>query len=499
MGQVRQRKARACELGRDRVSGLLKCCPLPALVVSPEGRIVDANASCAKLLASSRRGLLGRGIRDLCDRPRQWDTVESQMTKTGSIADHHLHLRRGSGGTVECVLAGRAVQNGGEHVHCYLLWDYSSSAVRIRELEREQERHHLFTGLEKDSLWISEFDARGDTRVVFMSEPIANIMGYTADEIKTMTLDQMIMPASAKGATRSYVYQLQIDGKKGVDPARTWDLELQLRHKDGHSIWVETKSTFVRDKSGRAVGIIGFTRDISERRRYEAQLKALTARLVELQEVERRNIARELHDQIGQSLTGVRMLVGMLPERQPAEMGQSIAQLNILLDDMMTRVKNLSLQLRPSTLDDLGLLPTLLRHFATYKEQTGIGVLFKQRGLSRRLTSQLETAVFRIVQEGLTNVARHADTATVEVRVLVTEARVRIEVSDNGKGFLPDAVFASGSASGIVGMMERATLLGGHLAVESIPGVGTRLVADIPVKAPPRRRAPNERDYRSAG
>jgi signal transduction histidine kinase len=178
----------------------------------------------------------------------------------------------------------------------------------------------------------------------------------------------------------------------------------------------------------------------------------------------------------------------MLPERHAAGFSQSIAQIETLLDDMMTRVKDLSLQLRPSTLDDLGVLPTLLRHFAIYKDQTSIGVLFKQRGLNRRLPSQLETAVFRIVQEGLTNVARHAGAATAEVRIVVTGTKVRIEVSDKGKGFLPDAVFSSGSASGIVGMMERATLLGGHLSVESIPGLGTRLLADIPLKAPPRKR-----------
>lgn len=492
MARVRQLEPRACDLrrGRSRVSEMLKCCPLPALAIDLEGRILDVNTAFSRLLACSRRGLLGCGIRDTCARPEKWDLVESQMMKTGGIADFHLHLRHSSGRQIECVLAGRTVQAGRESVRCLFLWDYRSCAGKIQELEREKERHHLFEALEKDSLWISEFDPGQVTRVVYMSEPIANIMGYTADEIKAMTLDQMIMPASTRGATASYVRQLQIDGKRGVDPARTWDLELQLRHKDGHPIWVETKSTFMRDESGRPTGVVGFTRDISERRRYEAQLRALTARLVELQEVERRNMARELHDQLGQSLTGVRMIVGMLPGRKAAGFSQSIAQIENLLDDMMIRVKDLSLQLRPSTLDDLGLLPTLLRHFAMYRDQTSISVLFKQRGLNRRFPSHLETAVFRIVQEGLTNVARHAGTATAEVRIVVTGTRVKIEVGDKGRGFVPDAVFASGGASGIVGMMERATLLGGQLSVESMPGVGTRLLADIPLKAPLRRRGP---------
>lgn len=481
----RQQAPRPCEVsrGRGRVGGLLKCCPLPALVTDLEGLVLDANTACSKLLATSRRSLLRSNIRDLCARPQQWDFAESQVAKTGRVADY-LHLRHSSGRQVECILAGRTIQTGGGRAYCLFLWDHTSCADRIRELERDKERHRLFAALEKDGLWISEFEPEHGTRVAYMSEPIANIMGYTADEIRAMTLDQMIMPASVKGATAAWVHQLQVDGRKGVDPFRTWDVELQLRHKDGHPVWVETKSTFMRNVSGEPVGIMGFTRDISERRRYEARLKALTARLVDLQEAERRHIARELHDQIGQSLTGVRMLVGMLPERRSADLGRSIAQVQTLLDDMMTRIKDLSLQLRPSTLDDLGLLPTLLRHFATYKDQTRIGVLFKQRGLSKRLPSEVETAVFRIVQEGLTNVARHSGAAAAEVRVVVTGTRVKIEVADKGRGFVPDAVFASGGASGIAGMMERATLLGGRLEVESMPGLGTRLLAEIPLGTP---------------
>src|SRR5512136_164739 len=241
----------------------------------------------------------------------------------------------------------------------------------------------------------------------------------------------------------------------------------------------------MRDEWGKPIGIIGFTRDITERRRYEAQLRALSSRLVELQEAERRHIARELHDQIGQSLTGVRMLLGMLPVRRSKNSGKSISEIQGLIDDMMNRVKDLSLELRPSTLDDLGLLPTLLRHLATYKTQTNISVHFKQRGLERRFNPQIETAVFRIIQEGLTNVARHAKVTEVEVRIVATRNNLRIQIDDSGKGFAHKAVFASDTASGITGMQERAALLGGLLSVESVPGVGTRLAAEIPLKTSP--------------
>jgi signal transduction histidine kinase len=130
----------------------------------------------------------------------------------------------------------------------------------------------------------------------------------------------------------------------------------------------------------------------------------------------------------------------------------------------------------------------LLRHFTTYKAQTNVSVRFKQRGLERRFNSVIETAVFRIIQEGLTNVARHAKVSEVEVRIVVSRDKVRIQIDDRGRGFAPEVVYGSGTASGIVGMRERATLIGGQLSVESVPGVGTRLTAQIPLKSPPEAR-----------
>jgi signal transduction histidine kinase len=217
-------------------------------------------------------------------------------------------------------------------------------------------------------------------------------------------------------------------------------------------------------------------------------LKALSSSLVEMQETERRHIARELHDQIGQSLTGIRMLLGMLPGHLPKSADKTIQEIQTVIDDMMNRVKDLCLELRPSTLDDLGLLPTLLRHFQTYKTQTNVNVHFKQKGLESRFDPAIETAVFRIVQEALTNVARHAKVSEVDVRIVATKKRIRIQIDDSGKGFVREAVFASSKATGIMGMQERAALAGGRLSVESVPGVGTRVVAELPGRSPSEAR-----------
>ncbi len=182
------------------------------------------------------------------------------------------------------------------------------------------------------------------------------------------------------------------------------------------------------------------------------------------------------------------MLLGMLPEQLPKNVGKSVTEVQAVIDDIMARVKDLSLELRPSTLDDLGLLPTLLRHFKIYTTQTKVNVHFKQKGLENRFEPAIETAVFRIVQEGLTNVARHAGVSEAEVRIVVTRNKVRIQIDDRGRGFAPELIYSSGAASGIVGMQERATLVGGQLSVKSVPGLGTRLAVEIPQRAFPEKR-----------
>ena len=189
-----------------------------------------------------------------------------------------------------------------------------------------------------------------------------------------------------------------------------------------------------------------------------------------LEENERRNLARELHDEIGQTLTGLKLRL---------EAGQT-AEARGLVEELMSSVRNLSLDLRPAMLDDLGLLPALLWLFERYTTQTGVKVAFEHDGLSGRLAAETETAAFRIVQEALTNVARHAGAETVVVRVWAQGRTLGVQVDDSGKGFDPGKV-NDGKTGGLSGMRERAAALGGQLTLESKPGEGARVMAELPL------------------
>jgi signal transduction histidine kinase len=143
-------------------------------------------------------------------------------------------------------------------------------------------------------------------------------------------------------------------------------------------------------------------------------------------------------------------------------------------------VQQLSLDYRPTMLDNLGLVPTLQWYFQRYTNRTGVAVTFKHNVVEQRFPTEKETAAFRIIQEALTNVARHAGRKEVTVRLWVNAYALHVQVEDQGTGFDVAAKLASGTSSGLTGMRERATLLGGNVTVESAPGAGTQVTAELP-------------------
>ena len=217
-----------------------------------------------------------------------------------------------------------------------------------------------------------------------------------------------------------------------------------------------------------------------------SRLQGLSGRLMEVQEAERRHLARELHDEIGQLLTGLRLTLDV-PEPQSPALGERLGQAQALVQELLERIRALSLDLRPSILDDLGVLPALLGHIERYMSQTKIRVHLEHSGLDRRFAPKTETGVYRIVQEALTNVARHGHVDEVTVRLWATDDVLGVQVEDHGAGFDPDAVLGAGRSGGLAGLRERAALLNGHLTVETHPGRGVRLTAEVPLNGSLRR------------
>jgi len=211
------------------------------------------------------------------------------------------------------------------------------------------------------------------------------------------------------------------------------------------------------------------------------RLQNVSRHFAETQEKERRRLAGELHDEVGQALTGIKLTMEM-SRKMPQDAPRLLDDAQGLLMDLIHRVNDLSLNLRPVMLDEFGLLPALLYFFDHYTRQTGVEVFFQQNDLEeKRFSPELETAVYRIIQEALTNCARYAKVNEVSVRILMHDDTMLIEVEDHGIGFDSAANCEAGYTYGIAGMMERAALIGGKLDVESNPGSGTFICARLPI------------------
>jgi PAS domain S-box-containing protein len=218
------------------------------------------------------------------------------------------------------------------------------------------------------------------------------------------------------------------------------------------------------------------------------RLQRLSKKLVEIQEAERRSIARELHDEIGQVLTGLQFMLSLGKERPAAERIDVFSEAQALVSSLMSQVRELSINLHPAMLDDLGLLPTLKAHFERYQLQTGISIHFDYKNLEMRFPAEVELSAFRVVQETLTNVARYAEVKEVDIAISVDGASLYVRVEDHGHGFDLDILKDGERSFGLVGIRERTYLLGGKFEILSKPGEGTRIVAIFPIANKLERR-----------
>jgi PAS domain S-box-containing protein len=277
--------------------------------------------------------------------------------------------------------------------------------------------------------------------------------------------------------------------------------ETVRRKKDGEEIHVSLTVSPIRNREGRIVGASSVARDITERKRIEnalrhanGQLHVLSRRLFQVQEDERRHLARELHDRIGQALTAVKIdlqCTQCLEER--AAIVQRLDDSIALLELLIQQARHLSLELRPPLLDDLGLVPALRWYLDQQTQRTGLGVTFFADPALDRVDAAIEIACFRVAQEALTNIIRHAHAQAVSLELHRTTEFLHLVVRDDGIGF--DVVTAQnrarqGASLGLPGMHERLALVGGELDFKSAPGCGTEVHAFLPVQPQPLDQEP---------
>ncbi len=309
---------------------------------------------------------------------------------------------------------------------------------------------------------------------------LAMVEASSFDDVRGQPIISMVVPEhrSAFANLQSRVFR----GESGA-------LEFEIVGLKGRRKWVATQAVPFRDAAGNVQALLGITRDITDARRAEEQLRAsraalrsLATRQQDIREDERTRIAREIHDSLGQALTALKLQLSAAQEaasREAPALGTRLHETALMVDDLVKSVRRIATELRPPILDQLG-LPAALEWLAhDFSRRTGIRCEPSIMPTNDAISTELATALFRIVQEGLTNISRHAGASHVQIGLGLKSQCVTLEISDDGRGITEAATTGPGSL-GILGMRERAAVLGGVLEVAPRSGGGTRVTAWFP-------------------
>jgi two-component system sensor histidine kinase NreB len=258
-----------------------------------------------------------------------------------------------------------------------------------------------------------------------------------------------------------------------ISKGNIWRGDIKNRAKDGTYYWVNTTIVPFLDEQGKPYQYLAIRNEVTELKRVQEELQLMVKQVIHIQEEERKRFSRELHDGIGQSLFSLLIQMDrVISDQNNIDLEKIRTYVSHIIED----VRGLAWELRPSVLDDLGVVPATRTYIENYSGHYGIRVHF-ETNLRRRLAAQQETTIYRMIQESLANVGKSADVEEAKVSLLDLPDRVEVRVKDEGKGFVRDK---KAKGVGIFSMEERARSIGGQLTIHSVPGSGTEVVLTIP-------------------
>lgn len=457
--------------------------------------IIDAEPECVKVLdRDGRLASMNRaGLAMVeADTPEQvvGQTVLSLVAPEyrASFAELSRRVLAGDSGTLEFEIIGLKgtrrwlethavpLRNPQGEIHSLLgiTRDITKRKRAEQALRESQERLQLVARATNDAVW--DWDLVTDD--LWWGDGIQKLFGYAPEEVE---------PTAESWYTRLHPDDRDrvITGiRAAIDGGETsWSDEYRFRRKDGGYAEIYDRGYVIHDAKRRPVRMVGSMMEVSERKRTEAQLRNLAARLEAIREEERTRIAREIHDEVGQALTALKMDLAWLGKKVPPRstpVREKLRGMEGVIDGTMDALHRILAELRPGVLDDLG-LPAAIRWLADeFKRRTDIRCTVQMTGGEPRLASGQATAVFRILQEALTNVARHARAKKVEIRLHSLPTALELVVHDDGRGITASEVQASGTL-GILGMRERAITWHGRVSVRGEPGRGTTVRVFMPM------------------
>jgi len=351
------------------------------------------------------------------------------------------------------------------------------------ELERDERQRFIERIIAITPGVIYLHDLLEQRSIVLTPQNLA-ILGYTSAEFQGVAGIGGYLHIHPDDRSRILEYFRKLDD---ATDGQVGSIEYRIKHKDGTWRWALSHDTvFSRTAEGKVHQMLGVAVNINVRKQAEEALQALSHRLLQVQERERQYLARELHEEIGQSLTALLMHLQVLETELAQSSGGPPLQDNIsLIQTMVSQVRNLSLDLRPPMLDNLGLVEALRWYLRRQSQHTGISMDLFATGAGIRPDRVIEETCFRVVQEAITNAVRHANAQNVWVELQQTEEALELSVHDDGKGFDLDGTHREPkveSGIGLLGMEERLRQIGGRLVIQSTLGEGTDVQITVPLQ-----------------
>ncbi len=479
-GRIVERKQgeEALRASEEKYRTLLEITSEGCWLINSELKTIEVNAALSKMLGYSQDEMIGKTPFDFVDDENRKIFIE--QTSKISVTAHRSY---------EITLK----KKNGEDLPTY----FNATTIRGKSGEVQGAFAFITDITEKK---------RAEEALRKSEEKYRNIFKNIQDVYYEVTLDGIILEASPSIEDVSFYKREEIIGKSlsdiYVDPknrdeflkkllknGKVTDYEALMIDKEGSQTYCSITAKLIRDKHGNPEKIIGSLRNINERKRAEEQIHALTRELMKSQENERQRISRDLHDHVAQELSAVKIGCETLFDNQPnitPEIRRRMSEMSIMLQEVIKAVRDLSYYLRPSVLDEMGLVQAIFQYCHDFSEDNGINVDFHSAGMKNlKLDFDTEINLYRLIQESLTNIKKHADADHVTIRLVAAFPNIILRIEDNGKGFDVQkrlATLSEEKRMGIRSMEQRAKLLQGEMEIQSRPMQGTKISITLPYK-----------------
>lgn len=475
----------------ERFRLLYEEAPLPYQSLDAEGRVLDVNSAWLRTLGYSfKEEVLGRWFGEFL--PLEFRELFRQrfsiFKEEGEIHGLEFVVIRRDGTTVTVSYDGRVGRNPDgsfRQTHCVFadVTEQKEAALALRDSEQ---KYRQLVELAQEGIWAID----AGERTTFVNPRMAQILGYTAQEMLGRPLF-------------SFMDESNVDLCKALLERRRGGVierhDFDFLRKDGSAVCVSMETAPIVDEAGRYMGALAVVADITRRVQAErrvrddaSRLRDLSRRLLEAQETERRRVARELHDDLGQALLTLRLNLQAIGSAQDPSVAGRVQEGLEVVSDAIARVRDLSLALRPSLLDDLGLVPALRWQMDSLAQRFGLSASIVVEPSEIEVPSDVATTCFRVAQGAMLNTARHAAASHLWVEVRRRDRTLCLVVRDDGIGFDVDATIQRarrGESLGLLSMIERVDLAGGEMEIDSGPGRGTTVEARLPLSQGAERPA----------